>query len=97
MYRCEKIYGRVSHELIGQLFLGKMDRAQLSDYVCVKLMKKVKGACGKDRPVVPATRVSGGDNFVGKGKAGRIMDEINQEMRETHPDFMAPKHMIDEL
>jgi hypothetical protein len=71
VHRCEKVYGRAGLELVAQLYLGKLDRPELTELVCTKLMKKAKGACGKERPVVPATRVSGGDNFVSKGKAGR--------------------------
>mmetsp|Transcript_6247 Transcript_6247/g.7855 ORF Transcript_6247/g.7855 Transcript_6247/m.7855 type:complete len:336 (+) Transcript_6247:218-1225(+) len=82
---CERIMSEAGPDLVEKLWANKMDKTELTEFVCEKLTRKMKGSCGRTRLKIPESR-----KYKGNPKLGNIdpldMEEINRKVREN-PDL----------
>mmetsp|Transcript_17808 Transcript_17808/g.35210 ORF Transcript_17808/g.35210 Transcript_17808/m.35210 type:complete len:294 (-) Transcript_17808:206-1087(-) len=80
---CSKVNEEINTDLVEALYMGKSDLQTLKNRFCSKQIRRMKGACGKPYPPVPASREAGGENFYPKTEEELGMDEINRKIRAS--------------
>lgn len=78
---CEKLYGEFGPDLVAKLWKNDLTKDELTELMCSKWAKKMKGSCAKPKRV-PETRQPNGDNFEPLSGEELAMDDLNARMKE---------------
>jgi len=78
---CKKVYSDVGTDIVEQLYHNKKTVEELQEFICGKLIKRMKGSCNKKYPKIPETRQPGGDNFEAKSELDIQLAGINSDLK----------------